>query len=767
MVTNFALIWGGRYMPIIPIPPDQPTTYTIPIGFSSGSASITPQDSVSLFSFLKLVSTAKDDHKQSTFNSQEVDALVNREYFLNVFQEINFLMQKYIKTNSYADSLSLLNSSYNARVNNINPKIDTYNNAKNELNDKISNMNNAINAINSNPSPSSSDIAAYNNAVLVYNNYLTLTGNPAMLAYANAATTVYNNPTNTDNTVTIPAINELVDELGLGIPNVPLLSPSSISTGAGTRPPASTYTGAFIPLISPSSYPDIGRVDNISGPQSKNDIIETYFMPFAQNYLAALAAASKRIAKVDDYRSFVNFILKQGFQLNPAEVNAFILNGPKPQLPQGTSAADGSLGTLIVGVESSNLERILSTALFTALVGKESLSIPPNVYDQINVFAIALLARIGSSAGITVVKLLGETLKSLKADNPAIDVALAAAILQNILKVVSDSKATADALFSILKEIPGISDVEAKALTDKLVAAQNTSLLLFGGLSTAQSLKAPSLVQNLVNTSLSNSQDISSTPRLAPRSSTPTENSAPSVLEDSVYLASDNPFSPQSVKDLLNDNRSLSSVQEQLRNRLSEDSKFLNPSAASVANQALTSAVANLKPNATPAQFQTSLNEQLINLGVQPQDAAIVSASSADFVKSQIPPPVQAALTPVQLADTVRTQIAAVLKEDVTRSLPNPISEEFVKKLTDVTDPNSFVSLLSTQLKNYQKLNDSQVAAEIVQLRREFERPHIDTFVILEKLKDPANSLILSFMTGLMYDRSIPTNWQKPLSIQV
>jgi hypothetical protein len=745
-------------MPIVPIPPDEPVSYTIPIGFPSGGASITPQDSISLYSFLKLVSTTKDTHKQTTFDSQSVDALVNREYFLNVYQDINFLMQKYIKVKSYADSISLLYSGYNTRVDNINAQIDIYNNAKNVLNDKISDMNNAINTINSIASPTPAQITQYNNAVTTYNNYLTITGNPAMLAYATSATNIYNIPTNIDNTVTIPAINQLIFDLDLHIPNVPLLTPGSISTGAGARPLASNYTGATIPLISPSSYPDINDLAHVPAPKSKGDIIADYFLPFAESYLAALAAGSKRLSNVDDYRAFVNFILKQGFQLNPATVNAFIMNASKPQLPAGTVAANGTLGSLIVGVESQNLERILSTALFNALAGKASISIPPNIYDQINVFAIALLARIGGSAGIALVKTLGETIKSLKEDNPAIDVALAAAILQNILKVVADSKATTDALFTILKQVPGITEQEARALTDKLVAAQNTSLLLLGGLSTGLTLKSPNLVQDLVNTALSRSQTLES----SSSSSAP-----PSVLEDYDYLATDNPFSPQSVKDLLNDGRSLSSVQTQLRDRLSENSKYLTPSAASIANQALTSAVASLAPNATPTQFQQALNNQLINLGVTTSDAAIVSASTADFVKLQTPPPVQAALTPVQLADAIRTQIAEVLKGDTTRSLSSPISEDFVKKLTDINDPTSFVSLLSSQLKSYQNLNDKEIAKEIVQLRREFERPNIDAFIILEKLKDPANTLVLSFMTGVMYDRAIPTNWQKPLSIQV
>ena len=119
--------------PIDPIANTSTTSYT------NADLSVKNPDTLSLYSFLQMVDTSKTTHKHTVFDGQEVDALINKEYFLAVYQDINFLTVKYNETLTYSQSLSTLASDYNDRVDNLNDAMDTYNTAKNVLNSRIDN----------------------------------------------------------------------------------------------------------------------------------------------------------------------------------------------------------------------------------------------------------------------------------------------------------------------------------------------------------------------------------------------------------------------------------------------------------------------------------------------------------------------------------------------------------------------------------------------------------------------------------------------------
>lgn len=728
--------------------PIDPIPNTTTVSYTNADLTIKNPDTISLYSFLQQVDTSKTSHKHTVFDGQEVDALMNKEYFLGVYQDINVLLEKYRETVTFSHNLSGLAGDYNSRVDSLNTKIDTYNNAKDVLNTKIGIMNDAINTINSISSPTASDIATYNAAVANYNSYLTSTGNHALLVYKNSANSIYNVPTNHDNTVVIPAINAMIDDLNLGIPHVAPLSPSTAPAGANPPiAPAGNYAGGPIALINPSSYSNLGHLNHIPDPQSEQDIVNTYFLPFAQNYLATMAATAKKLSGNDDYRAFVNFILKQGFNLNPASVNAFINKTEKPSLPSSSAGTGSSVGSLIVGVESPNLERILSTALFSLLAGNASISIPPHVYDQINVFAVTLLSTLGASAALSVVNLLGDTLKSLKSDNPAIDVALAAAILQNILKIVADSKVFKDGLSDIIKEIPDLTEAQQTDLTNKLVTSISTSLLLNAGLSTALTLKSPNLVQDFVNTAISQITD---------------SNDA----ESNTGVYADNAFSPKSLNDLLKNDTNNVIAKRELSNRL--ENLAPNVKSNDVANSAIDQTLATLPENATQDDFQQALALNLQKSGIDPTLSQTIASSVTASINLAIEPPAQRpVLTPAALAIQVEASIRAIIKDDATHSLPEAVLQNIVKNLTDVTDPNSFISLLKTQIQTLVATNDKKVDIELKSLLREYMSTTIDSFVVAEFARSPAGKALNSFLTGLMWDTAIPTNFQRPLSIQV
>ncbi len=746
-----------------PIVPNTGSNYVIPIAFASGQATIKQQDSLSLFSFLQFVDTTKNVNKQTVFDGQEVDSLVNKEYFLGVAHDISFLSQKYIKVVSYADTIKNLNTSYNTRVTSLNTAIDTYNNAKNVLNGKISDMNNAINTINSISSPTPSDIANYNAAVTVYNSYLTTIGNPALLSYATSANNIYNIPTNNDNTVTIPALNQLIDDLNLGIPHYPLFSPATAPAGASTRPPQANYAGGTIPLISPSSYNDLSHLNGVPGPQSKTDIIDTYFTPFATAYLAAIAATSRKLSGIDDYRGFVNFLLKQGFKLNPAIVNAYILNTAKPSLPGITSSnGAGSPGNLIVGVDSPKLEIILSTALFKYIAAQASVSLPPHLYDQLNVLAVSLLAQVGAAAGLAVVKLLGETLKSLSADSASINVATAAALLQNILKVVGDSK-TKETLLNLLKAIPGLSEAQAKQLADQLLASQNLSLLLFGALGAGVALKSPTLVQDVLNTTFSN-QNVSTSSTTSTTETTSSTETDDTTASDSSNEIESDPYNPTGANAVLNNPQSSYEIQDSLSDRLAADAQIPKPQASSIVGSALQNTAATTPPNASSDLIQQTLQNELLRQNLREEEAQFLAENANQLIKTYTNPIV---LSSADLAKKLGDTIQDAIKGDISNPLPKSVTEVLIKSLTDTKDPNSFASLIVAQVATLEKRNDIKINEQLTAQRREFERPNIDVFLTYKRIMDPANTIILSFMTGVMYDKAIPSNWQRPLSIQI
>lgn len=745
--------------PIIPSSSTDSLTTPLSTSYTNADLTITnSSDTISLYAFLNLVSTVKDVNKQTVFDGQEVDALINKEYFLGIYLDINALLEKLHETENFSDSYTGLVNSYNSRVSSLNTSIDNYNINANGLNSATSTMNNAINTINGIASPTASDIATYNAAVAAYNSYMTSTGNPGLLSYKNSEDD-YNIPTNIDNTVTIPAINHTIDDLNIGIPHIPSLTPTA-PVGADTIPALSNYSGGTIPLISPASYSHFGAyVPLIAPAPSKQDIINTYFVPYAQNYLATMAAVSKKLSGIDDYRAFINFILKQGFNLNPASVDAFIQKADKPSLPSSSSSPNGTIGSLIVGVDSPNLELTLSTALFKALGGQEAMSLPPHVYDQINVFALSLLSTIGASAGLGVAKILGDSLKSLKPDNPAVDIAVAAAILQNILKVIVDGKAK-DGLAKIINEIPGLTDAQKSELTADLATAQNTTLLLQAGLSTAISLKSPNLIQDFVNTAYNQST-----------SSNQTDTSL--ITDSDTTELPDNPFSPKSLNDYLKSENNALIVKKQLSDRLENLVSSNQPTQSSLtpqstANAVINTTIASLPENATSQDFNLALSANLQRAGLSQNDGQSIAADITASINLQVQPlPIRPTLTPAQLAAQTEAAIREIIKGDATKSLPEAVLKNIVKNLTDVTNPNSFISLLTTQVQTLVDKNDKAVETELNTLLRSYMSPTLDTFVIAENIRSPANNVVLSFMTGLMYDRSIPSNWQRPLSIQV
>lgn len=730
-------------------------SYTIPIAFASGSAGLTVKDSLSLYEFLKLQTTTTDKNKQGVFDSQAVDSVVNRVYFLGIVQALTILAQKYAETLGFTSSLVSLFDNYNSSVDSVNASIDTYNSDKNTLNSQISTMNSAINTINGISNPTAAQIATFNQAVTNYNNYLTSIGNPALLAYANAATNEYNDPTSTANNVTIPAINQTIIDLNLGIPLVPPFDPTSAPVGASPQAPQSNYSGVQIPLI-PGNYPSLPHLNRNNLAVTPQDIVNTFFLPYAEDYLAALKAVSKKLAGIDEYRAFVNFIQKQGFLLNPAKVDAFILNTAKPSLPEGGSASGGTLGSLIVGLDSINLERILSTALFKAVIGADNIPIPPHIYDEINLLALTLQERIGAAAGLSVIKLLGETLKSLPTDSKSILVALAATILQNILKIVADGKATREALVKILGGVPEISQAQKEQLADQLVAAQNLSLLNNAALSTSLLLQLPTLTPDILNTSSFSTTTTITTP-------TGTATSTTTVISDEESPIPEDPYSPNTVNGVLGNPQSSYQVSQQLSDRLASDAKFPKPTTTpTVINQALQNTAKALPPNATPAQFQTTLTEQLLKQNVRVEEAQFLAENARALVDS-----IRGQLKTEALAKQISEKITALVKSDVVNPLPESVAASIISSLTDIQNPNSFASLYLNQIQTLNKNNDKKIANEIVLQRREFEKPQIDVFVTLQRILNPANNIILSFMTGVMYDKTIPTNWQKPLQIQV
>jgi len=756
--------------------PINPIADTSTTSYINADLTIKNPDTLSLYSFLQMVDTSKTTHKHTVFNGQEVEALINREYFLAVYQDINFLQEKYRETVNFSQNLSSIYADYNNRVDDLNNEIDAYNIAKDVLNSRITTMNNAINTINSISSPTPAQIATYNAAVASYNSYLTSTGNPALLSYKTSADTIYNIPTNNDNTVVIPGLNNLINELNIGIPPVPLLSPAAAPVGA--NPPLSAqgnYSGGTIPLINPSSYSNLGHLSNVPPAQSEADIITIYFLPFAQNFLANLAATSKKLSGNDDYRSFVNFILKQGFNLNPAVLNAFINQIQKPSLPSNSAAAGGSLGNLVVGIDSPNLERILSTALFSLLARNESISIPPHIYDQINVFAIALLSTIGASAGLSVVKLLGDTIKSLKPDSSAIQIALAAAILQNILQVVADSKVLKDGVLNIVKEIPGLTDAQQADLANKLVTSISTTLLLNAGLSTALSLRSPNLVQDLVTTAsaqITDSNDATSNTGIyadngfSPRSLNDLLKTDSNDATSNTGIYADNGFSPRSLNDLLKNESNNLITKRELSKRL--ENLVANQKPDDVASRVIEKTTAALPQNVTQAGFQQALALNLKNEGLTKERSQSIALEITTSINLAAEPlATRQLLDSAALALQIETSIREVIKDDVTKSLPQAVIETIIKNLTDLNNPKSFVSLLATNLQTLVATNDIKVETELNQLLRAYMSKEIDSFVVAENIRSPANNVLLSFMTGLMYDRAIPTNWQRPLSIQV
>lgn len=777
------------------------------------------QDSLSLYDFLQLVGTNTKENKQATFDSEATTALVNQKYFLGVVEQLTILAEKYKDVSDYAVSVSTLTDDYNSNVTTLNGSINTYNASLGTLNGQIANMNNAIQTINGISSPTPTDIANYNAAVTSYNNYLTSTGNPAIMAYAASADTNYNIPTNFYNTVVIPEINATIDDLGFNIPPQDLLTPSTAPAGANTLSTQSNYSGSTIPLISPSSYSSLSTLNQLPPAKSKTDVINVYFTPYAEAYMANLAATQQKLAEFDETVAAINFFIQQGFTLDPSKPSAFVAEAQRPSVGIGGAESSGSIISLAIGADSPSVMRALSTALFISATASSRVPLPPDVYDQLNALAASLLPRLGLSAGLSVVKLLGDSLKSLPKDSPIVDVAVAAALTEAIIKTVGENSVTKDAVLAILKQVTGLTDEEVQVLADKFIAGQNISLLLFGALQAGLALKNPNLVSDLLKTS--ENQPIfqpelkpvaKETPISTSLSSQPIVQNINNTVNDTVNeiisdqrnadirradIAASNarasqirqantsasiqqPASPNPVEttiqsrtfstinDVLNDQRNSDILKADISANLIRYGNFNSSQASSISNQAIDNARTNLPQNSSQQGLQQVIAQSLINLGVIDAQAQFFALNASLFANLQtVPPTNEQDLSPAELSNRILANIANIRGTDAANTIPKTAIEAWVASLTDTSIPGSWINLMQDQTQKLKAANDASVAVAIEDQRREFVRPTQDlAFFLTGVLLDPANNIVDSYLTGLMYSNGISSKWpQPPLSI--
>lgn len=490
--------------------------------------------------------------------------------------------------------------------------------------------------------------ATYDAAVAQYSQYVDVT-RPGLIAAASSAyssaASAYSSAAGDINS-SVTDINQQFTDAGLPPPLTP------ISTNAPTAPtppsmPASPPSSSPTPLPNAPTASSITPLSLPTPPPTADDLVNTYLVPLQNAVLPALQETTKFFDKIDEHQEFVRDYL--GPLLGRVDYQPSSYIDPKAQAFIDSSAeigsgAGASMATLIAGLDSRALNRLLSTGLATESAIQAKLYIPPRVLEQLRLINLTLLQRVGITSGPLSLELLGEKLPPLDANPAAIGVTLGTAFLEQVQGLTANTNEIRQTLLdSLVAANPDADASQIAKLVDTLIAQSNafqllTGLGVFGTLLGSQQL-TQLVLGTLDDPSIKAALQESQNPTLAGVLTTPISNAylkAELAATLKGYGVLSDAATQQVIKDLdlskIKDEEQLkTSIREQLVSKgIADDQAKSLADVASTYTQAETLGKGKLDSEVRPETVQQDyLKNQLQQQGVSPNTATNISQTLA------------------------------------------------------------------------------------------------------------------------------------------
>lgn len=722
---------------------------------------------------------------QNTYNeiAQEMEALYEQQQ----------AAQAAAKTaiDNYNDSLDSQHTQDQNRINTMNNATTAYNNATTVYNN--SDKGAAATAAYATAT------TTYNNAISAYSTYVDTTRVNTYDTSKNtlsAALNTYQSSVNSFN-ATILQINDLRATVGI----LPLPTMDDAPTIASlTTMPSPPSTSNPIALGSAPSVTHVAAVPVPTVPPTSDDLIQQYASAFIDSIVPEMDQVNTFLDQLSRYHDFLRYYLGPRVGKISTLPNSYVDATNKVFLDQSTSTGSGagvSLSSMIAGLSDINLNRVLSNDIASEAALQANIPLSPHEVDQLRLVNLAILSRGALGSSIPAFSLLSERLAYMDENSPAVDTALAVSYAVQISALAS----TADQQQAILERLkannPNTDAAKLEELAASLAAASNLSLGLFALSQLAQKLNLPDLpaqVLSQINTpATSNVLTEASTTTVADILNNPLSASYlkadlfRSLVESSKLDQSiaDDIAKSINLKNITSEEDLKASINKQLVNsgiESSQATQLANRAAEFVRNEInsrnlLDTAVQSdhLKQDTLTRELQkegvnadvaakvaanistgsyTSRRElrdgvsgYLVDSGMPLAEARSIATNVVRFNQSGALNPT--AISGTELAQNVNAHVTQLTSADLGADKAQKLASTTVDALfhNDATRPMSIVNVISTNINYLNQIDDKTLANTV----HEFLKPNYDLYHFNEKIMDPANTLVLSMWSGLMY----------------
>lgn len=706
---------------------------------------------IGLKAFLTHISEKKLDHKKTTQDDQEFLLNMNRDFFLGLSQEaVNILNIREVARKYFRDQNKIIDNQ-NALIKTLNDAITEYVGSADETNIQIQQLQQAIDTFNA-ADPNSPNFPAkvnqFNQAVDAFNQYVTDSGDPALAKYQEAIT-AYEEGTEA-NQQDVTDFNTWVDEqkekTQLDLHHMTLNAPTAPS-GVTELPPQATYPDAGtppnIPPYTPSSIPTISPQDPI--PNIDDDITQLV-TEAVEKLLAKLALMRTLFKNISDYNAFVAFTLRTGTTPTAAAITAYLANTEKPALNSaGSTGSQGgsvSMASSIMGLDSPFLEGKTANALYAATVENFEQEVAQIFLDQLNILNDQIVSTASQKAGFNSAEVLGEQAEVV--DDAVLETLVTALFLEEMLEMITAfGDSLKPALENLLKEA-GVPQEDITQLLNELSQAQGLDLALTGALAVGIAIGDTGFVGDL----------LASIPSISGVTSEVFAQPVPTV-----FTVVSDPTNQLLIKTSLN------------QEILNDETVTADDARLKTLNDAVDRAIAQSNQDTKAEDFRNTLRKDLIAQEIDPKQASQLADKAFEIVQGLTTP--KAPTTPISTAD-----LAASVTATLTEKLA-PLGAETAKAIAEgvgrlIYNPLNPANTLAKLIENYidaqTKISDKareDVVRELLGVVPPTKLQVVKPAVLLLQLLDPGYNISKSFMTGLMYDRAIPTNFKRPLDIQV
>lgn len=602
----------------------------------------------------KVINLATQQAREQILSDQTLDIAALKGMRLNALLTAEALIN--LQTN-LDDIAKAMKDSYDAQkdsVDNVNPAIDDFND---EISDQTDNDQDAIDTMNdatvaynaSDKGPAAT--VTYTFAITAYSVYVNST-----------RVTNYNNSTNSlspdlDTYQTnVDQQNSTIDEINIlrqevGIPPLPHIA-NAPSIPAQTSMPSPPSTASPTILPDATNPTPIANVANPTVPPTSAQLIAQYATPILESIIPTMESQALFFQLLTDFRDYERYYLGPMAGKISTLPNSFIDQTTQIFLDQSVNVGSGagvSLASMIAGLSSGNLNRILSNSIANDAAKNANIPLSPELLDNIRLINLTLLSRAALGSSIPAFSLLAERAAFMDADSPAVPIAISLAFAIQIaaLSVAQDLQET---ILAQLKSANPTADSKKLAeLAGTLTAASNLSFALFAVSQLAQSLKFPELTGQLL-----------------------------SLIDSKATTSAVSSASTTTVGDVLNNPSSVSYLKADLANTLAGYGKLSQDEANDIANRLILSDIKN------ESQLSDAIAQQLTRAGISQDEATALAGRGTGFVRSEI--------DSANVLDTT-IQKELVQHDYLTKQLQkNNIDSDTIAKIISDTDNASYTS---------------------------------------------------------------------------